>query len=180
MIFDLGERRIHMAADSYVADSARVIGSVRLGSRSSVWFNAVLRGDSEWIEVGDETNVQDGVVIHADLGVPTVLGRGVTIGHMALLHGCVVADNSMIGNGAIVLDGVRIGEHCIIAAGSLITPRTIIPDGVLVMGSPGRVVRETSDADRARIRHASSHYVENAQRFRQLLRPHEEHERSGS
>ena len=124
MIYTLGERRLETADDEwYVAPGAQVIGSVRLGSGASVWFNSVLRGDSDWIVIGDGTNIQDGSVIHTDPGEPTLVGRNVTVGHVAFLHGCTIGDGSLIANGARVLDGARIGERCIVAAGALVPPR---------------------------------------------------------
>jgi carbonic anhydrase/acetyltransferase-like protein (isoleucine patch superfamily) len=157
-------------AGCYVCPSAQVIGSVRLGEGASVWFQAVLRGDSEWIEVGARSNVQDGSVVHADPGMPTLIGEDVSIGHMVLLHGCQVGAKSLIGNGAIVLDAAKIGSSCVVAAGSLITPRTVIPDGVVVMGSPAKVVREVSPRDLEMIANASAHYVTRSAEFRQGLR----------
>lgn len=166
MIYTLGERRIVTVGEEYyVAPSADVIGSVRLGRWASVWFGAVLRADNDWIELGDGSNVQDGSVLHTDPGVPLVIGAHSTIGHRAFLHGCIVGDHSMIANGAMVLDGAKIGSSTIVAAGALVPPRKVIPDGVVVMGSPAKVVREITDKDREMVVTASSHYVENAQRY---------------
>lgn len=170
MIYVFEDRRPRFdSSDWYVAPSAQVIGSVRLGDWASVWFGAVLRGDSEWIEIGARCNVQDGSVIHADPGTPTVLGAGVSIGHMVMLHGCVIGPDSLIGNGAIVLDGACVGQGSIVAAGSLVPPGKVIPNDVVVMGSPAKVVREATDADRALIAEASAHYVENVARYRKSL-----------
>ena len=138
MIYSIGDRRIETAGDDYyVAPDAQVIGSVRLGHRTSVWFGCVIRGDGDWIVIGDGTNVQDGTIIHTDEGFPTELGTNVTIGHRALLHSCHVGEGSLIGNGAIVLDRVRIGRNCLIAAGTLLPPDKNIPDDSVVMGAPG-------------------------------------------
>lgn len=170
MIFSLGERRIDAAGDDwYVAPGAQVIGSVRLGREASVWFNCVLRGDSDWIVIGDGTNIQDGTVIHTDEGEPTVIGRNVTVGHVAFLHGCTVGDGSLIANGARVLDGARIGERCVIAAGSLVAPGKSIPDGSVVMGAPGRIVREVTQRDVAMIERACEHYRARAREYRRSL-----------
>jgi carbonic anhydrase/acetyltransferase-like protein (isoleucine patch superfamily) len=170
MIYSLSGRRIETHGDDFfVAPSASVIGSVRLGRWASVWFNAVVRGDSDWIELGDGSNVQDGSVLHTDPGTPLVVGCNVTIGHRALLHKCVIGDDCLIANGAMVLDHARIGRQTIVAAGALVPPRKIIPDGVLVMGSPAKVVREISEEDRATIRQGAERYVLNAQRYRREL-----------
>lgn len=170
MIYSLGERRIATAGEEYfVAPSADVIGTVRLGRWASVWFNAVIRGDNDWIELGDGTNVQDGSVLHTDAGVPLVIGPNCTIGHKAFLHACVVGEHCMIANGAMVLDGAQIGKFTVVAAGAFIPPRKVIPEGVVVMGSPAKVVREITDKDRAMILHGAQHYQENARRYRELL-----------
>lgn len=170
MIYSLGERRIVTVGEEFfVAPSADVIGSVRLGRWASVWFGAVLRGDCDWIEIGDGTNVQDGTVIHTDHGQPLVIGANCTIGHRALLHSCTIGDCSMVANGAMVLDGAKIGRYSIVAAGAFIPPRKSVPDGVVVMGSPAKVVRELSDQDRQLLELSAQHYVENAKRYRREL-----------
>jgi carbonic anhydrase/acetyltransferase-like protein (isoleucine patch superfamily) len=170
MIYTLGDRRIATLGDEYfVAPSADVIGTVRLGRWASVWFGAVLRGDNDWIEIGDGTNVQDGTVMHTDAGEPLVIGAHCTIGHKAFLHACTVGEFSMIANGAMVLDGARVGSYSIVAAGAFVPPRKTVPDGVVVMGSPAKVVREITDKDRQMLVGAAQHYVENAQRYRREL-----------
>jgi carbonic anhydrase/acetyltransferase-like protein (isoleucine patch superfamily) len=172
VIYTFGDRKIETQGDDfYVAPGAQLIGSVRLGREASVWFNCVLRGDNEWIEIGDGTNVQDATVIHADPGEPTILAANVAVGHRALLHGCVVEEDSLIGNCAVVLDRARIGKRCLIAAGALIAPGKVIPDGSVVMGVPGKVVREITDDDLAMIRHTCEHYCANARRYRDMLAP---------
>jgi carbonic anhydrase/acetyltransferase-like protein (isoleucine patch superfamily) len=170
MIYTLGERIPDIAPDAYIAPSADVIGTVRIAAAASVWFNVVLRGDSDWIEIGESSNIQDGSVIHTDEGVPTRLGARVTVGHMAFLHCCTVGDESMIANGALVLDRSVIGRHCLIAAGTLIPPDKQIPDGSVVMGSPGKIVREVTERDLALIRGAAASYARRAQRYRESLR----------
>jgi carbonic anhydrase/acetyltransferase-like protein (isoleucine patch superfamily) len=147
MIYSYGERQLLAEGDYFVAPSADVIGSVRLGHEASVWFGAVLRGDNDWIHIGAGTNVQDGSIIHVDPGVPVVLGERVTIGHGVLLHGCTIGDGTLVGNRATVLDGVRIGAGSLIGAGALVTPRTEIPPGSVVFGSPARVVRQVGAQD---------------------------------
>jgi carbonic anhydrase/acetyltransferase-like protein (isoleucine patch superfamily) len=170
MIYTFGEKKLETAGDDfYIAPGAQVIGSVRLGRGASVWFNCVLRGDNEWIVVGDGSNVQDGTIIHADPGVPTVLARNVAVGHRALLHGCTVDEDSLIANSAVVLDGVKIGKRCLIAAGALVPPGKVIPDDSVVMGVPGKVVRQTTEADLAMIRHTCEHYRAHGRLYQQLL-----------
>ncbi len=169
-IYSLGERRLVTAGDDYyIAPGARIIGSVILGAGASVWFNCVLRADDERIEIGAGSNIQDGTVIHCDVGEPTVIGRNVTVGHMVMLHSSLVGDETLIGNGAIVLDRSVIGRHCIIAAGALITPDREIPEGSVVMGSPGKIVRQVNEKDLQMIAHGHASYKARAQRFRAQL-----------
>ncbi len=155
----------------WIAPDAYVIGQVSLGRNASVWFGSVLRGDNGPIEVGEDTNIQEYCVLHTDEGVPFKLGRGCTLGHRALLHGCIVGDNCLIGIGATVLNGTTIGDNCLIGAHTLLPEGKSIPPGSLVMGSPGKVVRALTDAEIARIRWSAQHYVENAQRFRAQMPP---------
>ena len=144
--YSIGDRKVvQHSPDVYVAPNATVIGTVNLHAGSSVWFNVTIRGDSEWLTIGENSNVQDGSVLHADPGFPLTLGRGVTVGHMVMLHGCTVGDNSLIGIGSIIMNGAVIGKNCIIGSGSLIAEGKTIPDNSLVMGSPGRVVKRVSD-----------------------------------
>ncbi|MFO1401558.1 MAG: gamma carbonic anhydrase family protein [Steroidobacteraceae bacterium] len=172
MMYAIGDRRPQTEGDDwYVAPGARVVGSVRLRAGASVWFNAVLRGDDEWIEVGPGSNVQDGSVIHVEPGQPAILGRDVTLGHSVMLHSARVGDESLIANGAIVLDRARIGSHCIIAAGALVPPEHEVPDGVVVMGVPGRIVRAVTARDLELIRYAAANYRERARQYRSQLQP---------
>jgi carbonic anhydrase/acetyltransferase-like protein (isoleucine patch superfamily) len=150
---------------AWVAPSASVIGKVKLEKNASVWFGAVLRGDNELITIGEDSNVQDGTVMHTDMGFPLVLGRGVTVGHNAMLHGCSVGDYSLVGIGATILNGAKIGKHCIIGAHALITEGKEIPDGSVVMGSPGKVVKQIAEGVDVMLKASADHYVENAQRF---------------
>jgi carbonic anhydrase/acetyltransferase-like protein (isoleucine patch superfamily) len=150
-----------VAETAFVAEGARVIGDVRIGEHSSVWFNCVLRGDCFYIRIGDSTNIQDGTIVHVTQGrFPTIIGNCVTVGHSVVLHGCTVQDRCLIGIGAIVLDDVTIGEESFIAAGSLITPGTAIPPRSLVMGAPAKVRREVTDEEVLRIDEHWQHYVE--------------------
>lgn len=149
----------------WIAASADVIGKVRLRTNASVWFNVVLRGDNEWIEVGEGSNVQDGAVLHTDMGSPLVIGRNCTIGHKAILHGCIIKDNSLIGMGATILNNVVIGENCLIGANALIPEGKVIPDNSLVVGAPGKVLRQIDAQGVARLTRSAESYVGNWQRF---------------
>ncbi|WP_312597408.1 gamma carbonic anhydrase family protein [Brevundimonas sp.] len=154
----------------WVAPSASVIGNVILHTNASVWFGATLRGDNDPITVGPDSNIQDGSVLHTDFGSPLTIGRGVTVGHNAMLHGCEIGDYSLIGIGAVVLNGVRIGRNCIIGANALITEGKVIPDNSLVMGQPGKVVRERDPEHIAVLQMSADHYVQNWKRFAAELR----------
>ncbi|KQR60854.1 gamma carbonic anhydrase family protein [Brevundimonas sp. Leaf168] len=172
-IYALGDSKPQLPprGEYWVAPSASVIGNVILHPNASVWFGAVLRGDNDPITVGPDSNIQDGSVLHTDMGSPLTLGRGVTVGHKAMLHGCEVGDYSLIGIGAVVLNGVRIGRNCIIGANALITEGKIIPDNSLVVGQPGKVVRERDPAHIAVLQMSAEHYVQNWKRFAAELRP---------
>ena len=165
MKYRLGDLRVETHPQSWVAPNATLIGKVRLQAGANVWFNAVLRGDNELIDIGENSNVQDGTVMHTDMGSPLSIGKGVTIGHNAMLHGCSVDDFSLIGINAVILNGAKIGKHCIIGANALIPEGKEIPDGSLVMGSPGKVVRELTDAQKKLLEASAAHYVHNAQRL---------------
>ena len=172
-IYALGDSKPQLPpqGEYWVAPSASVIGNVILHSNASVWFGAVLRGDNDPITVGPDSNIQDGSVLHTDMGSPLTLGRGVTVGHKTMLHGCEVGDYSLIGIGAVVLNGVKIGRNCIIGANALITEGKIIPDNSLVVGQPGKVVRERDPAHIAVLQMSAEHYVQNWKRFAAELRP---------
>ncbi|MEO6699625.1 MAG: gamma carbonic anhydrase family protein [Paraperlucidibaca sp.] len=171
MKYQLGERRVEADGEHWVADNATVIGSVRLCERSSVWFNAVVRGDCDQITIGENSNIQDGAVLHTDYGFPLVVGRDVTVGHQAMLHGCTIGDGSLVGIGAVILNGAKIGKGCVIGANALIGEGKEIPDYSLVVGSPGRVIREVPEVQRQMLLLSAQHYVENARRFRDELKP---------
>ncbi|WP_438280207.1 gamma carbonic anhydrase family protein [Pseudomonas alabamensis] len=174
MNYRLGDLRVDTHPSSWTAPGAILIGKVRLQAQASVWFGAVLRGDNELIDIGEDSNVQDGAVLHTDPGSPLTLGRGVTIGHKAMLHGCHVGDYSLIGINAVILNGAHIGKHCIIGANALIPEGREIPDGSLVVGSPGKVVRTLSDAQMRLLEASAAHYVANAQRYARDLAPQED------
>jgi len=169
-LYQLDQHVPQLAGSAWVADSAQVMGDVVLEEGASVWFGAVLRGDTEQIRVGRGSNVQDGSVLHADSGFPLTLGENVTVGHQVMLHGCTVGDGSLIGIQAIVLNGAKIGKHCLVGAGSLVTEGKEFPDGSLIMGSPAKVVRQLTPAQIAGLHGSAEHYVENAQRYRSGLR----------
>ncbi len=170
MIYALDGVRVSTDDDDYfIAPSAAVIGKVRLEKRASVWWNAVLRGDLELITIGENSNIQDGCILHTDDGLPCVVGANSTIGHMATLHGCVIGAGSMVGIGAIVLNGANIGRNCIIGSNALITDGKQIPDNSIVMGSPGKIVRETTAQDIAYIQETVDFYVDNQNRYRNGL-----------
>jgi carbonic anhydrase/acetyltransferase-like protein (isoleucine patch superfamily) len=154
----------------WIAPDAQIIGKVRLKPGASVWFGAVLRGDTEWIEVGEGSNVQDHAVLHTDLGFPLAIGANCTIGHRAMLHGCTIRDNSLIGMGATLLNGCVIGRNCLIGAAALIPEGKIIPDNSLVMGMPGKVVRELDAEAIARLPKSAEGYVLNWRRFAKGLK----------
>jgi carbonic anhydrase/acetyltransferase-like protein (isoleucine patch superfamily) len=163
--YRLGDSRVETHPESWVAPNATLVGKIRLDAGANVWFGAVLRGDNELIHVGVNSNVQDGSVMHTDMGYPLTLGTGVTVGHNAMLHGCTVGDYSLVGINAVILNGAKIGKYCIIGANTLIAERKEIPDGSLVVGSPGKVVRELTEQQKKMLEASAAHYVHNAQRY---------------
>lgn len=172
MIYALGEQTPELIGDGhFVAHTATVIGNVRLLNNASIWFNCVVRGDNEPIEIGVGSNVQDGSVLHTDPGYPLRIGTGVTVGHKVMLHGCTIGENSLIGIGSTILNGATIGKNCLIGAHALITEGKSYPDGTLILGAPAKAVRELSDDEIASMKDAASHYVDNAARFRKQLKP---------
>ncbi len=155
-----------VAPSAWVAPNAQVMGDVHLAEDSSVWFGVTVRGDTDPITVGRGSNIQDGSVLHADIGMPLVVGEHVTVGHQVVLHGCTIGDGSLIGIGAVVLNGARIGKNCLVGAGALVTEGKTFPDGSLVIGSPAKAVRQLTDEQIDGLRQSSLHYIANAQRFR--------------
>jgi carbonic anhydrase/acetyltransferase-like protein (isoleucine patch superfamily) len=171
MEYALGDSHVTTVGDAYwIAPTAVVIGNVKLERNASFWWGAVLRGDNELITLGEGSNIQDGCVLHTDPGYPLVIGKDVTVGHLAMLHGCVIGDNSLIGIGAVILNGARIGSNCLIGAKALIPEGKEIPDNSLVMGAPGRIKSEVGEEHVARIRRGAVHYVANWQRYKRDLR----------
>ena len=166
MIYDFEKNVPEVHNESWVASNASIIGKVKLEKNSSVWFNAVLRGDIELITIGENSNIQDGSVLHTDPGYPLTVGQGVTVGHIVMLHGCQIADDTLIGIGSIILNNAKIGKNCIIGANSLITENKIIPDNSLVVGSPGRVLRKVTDEEIKLIHENAKHYVEGSKKYK--------------
>jgi carbonic anhydrase/acetyltransferase-like protein (isoleucine patch superfamily) len=174
MKYALGSRRITFKTDNwYIADNAVVIGDVVMEDRASVWFGATVRGDTDTIVIGENSNVQDGAVLHTDAGIKLTLGKNVSVGHMAMLHGCTIGDGTLIGIKAVVLNRAVIGRNCIIGAGALITENKIIPDNSLVMGAPGRVARTLDDKAAVSLREIADHYGNKIAEYRRDLREEE-------
>lgn len=171
-VYALGDVRPQLPneGDYWIAPDAQVMGNVTLHKNASIWFAAVLRGDNEMITIGENSNVQDGSVLHTDPGSPLTLGKNVTIGHKVMLHGCTVGDNSLIGIGSIILNNTKIGKNCLIGANTLIAEGKEIPDHSMVLGAPGRVVRTLSDEQAAGLALSAAHYVENWQRYAKELK----------
>jgi len=166
MIYDLEKNLPEISADSWIAPNAIIIGKVKLEKNSSIWFNAVLRGDIEKIVIGENSNIQDGSVLHTDPGCPLTVGKGVTVGHMVMLHGCEISDDTLIGIGSTILNKAKIGKNCIIGANTLVTENKVIPDNSLVLGSPGKVIRKVTDEEIKVIRENAKHYVKNSKRYK--------------
>jgi len=169
-IYELDLIAPRMAASAWVADSAQVMGNVELGEDTSIWFGAIVRGDTEVITIGRGSNIQDASVLHADIGKPLTVGENVTVGHQVMLHGCTIGDGSLIGIGAVVLNGAKIGKGCIVGAGALVTEGKEFPDGSMTLGSPAKVVRELSTDQQNALRMSAMHYIENARRFKNGLK----------
>jgi carbonic anhydrase/acetyltransferase-like protein (isoleucine patch superfamily) len=165
-IYRLDDHSPQLAPTAWVADSAQVMGRVALLDDASIWFGAVIRGDMELLTVGRGSNIQDGSIVHSDLGYPVTLGADVTVGHQVMLHGCTIGDGSLVGIQSVVLNGAKIGRHCLIGAGSLVTEGKECPDGSVMMGRPAKVVRELTEEQIHGLRRIAVHYVENARRFR--------------
>jgi len=169
-LYELDGVAPRLASSVWVADSAQVMGNVQLDEDSSVWFGAVVRGDTELITIGRGSNIQDASVLHADIGKPLFVGEYVTVGHQVMLHGCSIGDGSLVGIGAVVLNGARIGKHCLVGAGALVTEGKEFADGSMILGSPARVVRILSTAQIEELQRNTLQYVENARRFRRGLK----------
>ncbi len=170
-IYAIGDKAPSIADDAWVAPGAMVIGDVELQAKSSVWFGAVIRAENDRVVIGEGCNIQDGSVIHIDPGFPLTLHKQVTVGHKVMLHGCTVHEHSLIGIGSILLNGCVIGKNSLVGANTLIPEGKEYPDGVLILGSPGKVVRELSEEQQRIIAQTAEHYIANAQRYRNHLKP---------
>ncbi len=172
-IYSLADKKPQLPPEGeyWIADNAVVVGNVILKSGASVWFGATVRADNEAMVIGENTNIQDGSVLHSDPGSPLVIGREVTVGHKVMLHGCQIGDNSLIGIGAVILNQAVIGKNCLIGANTLIPEGKVIPDGSLVMGQPGKVVRELTEAQIAALTLSAQHYVQNWKRYAEDMKP---------
>ena len=165
MNYDFEKNVPEVDPDAWVAPNASIIGKVKLEKNSSIWFNAVLRGDIELITIGENSNIQDGSVLHTDPGYPLSVGKGVTVGHMVMLHGCQISNDSLIGIGSIILNNAKIGKNCIIGAKALITENKVIPDNSLVIGSPGKVIREVTEDEKIAVSENTKHYQDNWKKY---------------
>jgi carbonic anhydrase/acetyltransferase-like protein (isoleucine patch superfamily) len=168
-LYALDEVSPRLAAGVWIAPDAQVIGDVCLGSDTSIWFGAVLRGDNERLSLGPRSNIQDGAILHTDLGYPLEVGEGCTIGHRAILHGCLVGANTLIGMGATILNGANVGRNCLVGANALLTEGKAYPDNSLILGAPARVVRELTAAEIGKLRESAAGYVANARRYQRGL-----------
>lgn len=168
-IYELDGVAPRVAATAWVADSAQVIGNVVLGEDASVWFGAVVRGDTDTITIGAGSNIQDTSVLHADEGRPLLIGERVTVGHQVVLHGCTIGDETLIGIGAMVLNGAKIGKNCLVGAGALVTEGKEFPDGSMIIGAPAKVVRQLTPLQMEGLRQSAQHYIDNARRFERGL-----------
>ena len=168
-LYRLGNQSPQLGERAWVAPSAQVMGDVHLGVDSNIWFNVVIRGDNETIRIGQGTNVQDGSVLHSDVGSPLSIGDHVTVGHNVILHGCTVGEGTLIGMGAVVLNGAKIGPHCLVGAGALVTEGKEFPEGSMILGSPAKVVKSLSPEQIDSLKKSAVSYVENAKRFQAHL-----------
>ncbi|MBO0904611.1 gamma carbonic anhydrase family protein [Jiella sonneratiae] len=164
-VYQLGEDRPEIGEDVFIAPNAQVIGRVRIGRGASVWFGAVIRGDNEWIEIGADTNIQDNAVLHSDLGSPLAIGAGCTIGHAAIVHGCQIGENVLIGMGATVLNGAKVGDRSIVGANAHVTEGKTFPESSLVVGAPAKVVRTLDAAAAEKLKESARHYRDNGRRY---------------
>ena len=171
MKYSFGERKVTCKGDYWIADNASVIGTVVLENNASIWWNCVVRGDNDVITIGENSQLQDGCVVHVDPDHPVTLGKNVSIGHMAMLHGCTIQDGTLIGIKSVILNDAVIGRNCLIGANTLIAEGKKIPDGSLVVGSPGKIVRQLTEDEIRRVNATADHYVEKFKRYRTELKP---------
>jgi len=174
MIIDLGDKKLKTADDNFwIAPNASVIGEVNLERDASIWFNAILRADNEPITIGEGSNVQDGAIIHTDPGFACRIGKKVTVGHMAMLHGCSIGDGSLIGIGSVILNGAKIGKNCIIGSKALVTEGMEVPDGSMVLGIPGKIKKTLTEEEQSVVPLGAEHYIDNYKKYKQLAHYHE-------
>ena len=174
MIIDLGDKKLQTSDDNFwIAPNASVIGEVNLERDASIWFNAILRADNEPITIGEGSNVQDGAIIHTDPGFACNIGKKVTVGHMAMLHGCSIGDGSLIGIGSVVLNGAKIGKNCIIGSKALVTEGMEVPDGSMVLGIPGKIKKTLTEEEQSIVPLGAEHYINNYKKYKQLAQYHE-------
>ena len=174
MIINLGDKKLKTVDDNFwIAPNASVIGEVNLERDASVWFNAILRADNEPITIGEGSNVQDGAIIHTDPGFACSIGKKVTVGHMAMLHGCSIGDGSLIGIGSVVLNGAKIGKNCIIGSKALVTEGMEVPDGSMVLGIPGKIKKTLTEEEQSVVPLGADHYIDNYKKYKQLTKSHE-------
>ena len=166
MIYDFENKSLKREGKNWIAPNATIIGDIVIKNDASIWYNVVLRGDIEKITVGEGSNIQDGSVLHTDPGYPLTIGKGVTVGHIVMLHGCKIGNNTLIGISSTILNNAKIGSNCIIGANTLITENKVIPDNSLVLGSPGKVVREVTDEEIKQIKENAKHYVNNYKKYK--------------
>lgn len=171
MLYSLGDRTVIRGKNVFIAPGSHVIGSVELGDNSSIWFNAVVRGDCDKITIGSNSNIQDGSVLHTDKNVPLIVGEGVTVGHKVMLHGCEIGDFSLVGINAVVLNGAKIGKYCIVGANSLVTENMQIPDGSLVIGSPAKVIKPIAEQHKKLLEGSAQHYAQSGLDYIDNLKP---------
>tara|TARA_B100000085_G_scaffold45984_1_gene39192 strand:- start:175 stop:702 length:528 start_codon:yes stop_codon:yes gene_type:complete len=174
MIIDLGDKKLKTADDNFwIAPNASVIGEVNLERDASIWFNAILRADNEPITIGEGSNVQDGAIVHTDPGFACRIGKKVTVGHMAMLHGCSIGDGSLIGIGSVILNGAKIGKNCIIGSKALVTEGMEVPDGSMVLGIPGKIKKTLTEEEQSVVPLGAEHYIDNYKKYKQLAHYHE-------
>jgi carbonic anhydrase/acetyltransferase-like protein (isoleucine patch superfamily) len=169
-IYQLGDDAPQIDPSAWVADTANLIGKVTLGANATVWYGVTIRGDNERITIGPDSNVQEGTVMHTDMGYPMTLGTGVSIGHMAMLHGCTIGDGALIGIQAVIMNGAKIGKGCLVGAGALVTEGKEFPDNTLILGSPAKAVRTLAEGDVARLREIAAGYVARGKQYRTELK----------
>lgn len=175
MIYRLDKRSVELRGEEhFIAENATLVGSVVIENAVSIWFNAVIRADNDVITLGEYTNVQDGAILHTDPGISLTLGKGVTVGHKAMLHGCEVGDYSLIGINSVILNGAKIGKHCIIGANALVPEGMEVPDGSMVVGSPGKIKKALTDQQKKHLEASAAHYVYNMRRYNTHLKPESE------